>query len=163
MPQITLIVAVDAAGGIGADNKMPWHLPEDLAHFKRLTSGHPIVMGRKTFDSIGRALPNRRNIVVTRNADLQHDGVERAASLHEALALCGETPVFVIGGGQIFAEALPLAQTIELTQIDRDFGCDTFFPPFERSAWHETARSPQHSEANGFDYTFMTLRRPAAA
>ena len=162
MPQITLIVAVDAAGGIGADNKMPWHLPEDLAHFKRLTSGHPIVMGRKTFDSIGRALPNRRNIVITRNGDWQHDGVERAASLDDALALCGETPVFVIGGGQIFAQALPLAQTIELTQIDKDFGCDTFFPQFERSAWHEAARAPHHSEANGFDYTFMTLRRAAA-
>ena len=159
MSKITLVVAVDAARGIGAGNKMPWHLPEDLAHFKRLTSGHPIIMGRKTFDSIGRALPNRRNIVITRNGAWGHDGVEVAASLGDALALCGDAPVFVIGGGQIFAEALPLAHAIELTVIDQQFGCDTFFPEIEASQWTELARQPHHSDTNGFDYTFITLQR----
>ena len=165
MSQITLIVAVDAARGIGLANKMPWHLPEDLAHFKRLTNGHPIIMGRKTFDSIGRALPGRRNIVITRNAAWQHDGVERAGSLAEALALCGDVQVFVIGGGQIFAEALDqdLARTIELTEIGKDFGCDTFFPALDAAKWSESARAAHHSSANGYDYTFITLQRKATS
>lgn len=169
MSQITLIVAVDAARGIGLANQMPWHLPEDLAHFKRLTSGHPIVMGRKTFDSIGRALPGRRNIVITRNAAWQHDGVERAGSLAEALAMCDDAgsaaPVFVIGGGQIFAEALAmdLASTIELTEIGRDFGCDTFFPALVAHDWSETARARHHCDAGGYDYSFITLQRKFAS
>ena len=159
MPPITLIVAVDTAGGIGADNKMPWHLPQDLAHFKALTMGHPIIMGRKTFDSIGRPLPKRRNIVITRNDAWRHEGVEAVGSLAEALALCGEALVYVIGGGQIFTEALPLAHTIELTKIDRDFGCDTFFPPLDAHRWVESARAPHHCDVNNLDYTFITLQR----
>ena len=162
MARITLVVAMDAERGIGIGNRLPWHLPEDLAHFKRLTSGHPIVMGRKTFDSIGRALPNRRNIVITRNAGWQHDGVERAASLAEALALCGEAEVFVIGGGQIFAEALPLAGRLELTEIAKRFDCDTFFPPLDAGAWHEQAREVHHAQDLGADYAFVTLERAAS-
>ncbi|MFP5393309.1 MAG: dihydrofolate reductase [Gammaproteobacteria bacterium] len=164
MAIITLVVAMDTRRGIGIHNQLPWRLPEDLAHFKRITSGHPIVMGRKTFDSIGRALPNRRNIVVTRNAGWQHDGVETAASLEAAIALCEGAPkVFVIGGGQIFAEAMKIATTIELTEIDGDFGCDTFFPEINPSEWQESARDAQHSEGSKLDYAFVTLERYTTA
>ena len=161
MARITLVVAMDAERGIGIGNRLPWHLPEDLAHFKRITSGHPIVMGRKTFDSIGRALPNRRNIVITRNAGWRHEGVERAASLAEALALCGDVEVFVIGGGQIFAEALPLAERLELTEIARRFDCDTFFPALAAGAWREQAREVHHAPALDAGYAFVTLQRTA--
>ena len=164
--RLTLIVAHDAQRGIGVDNTLPWRLPEDLAHFKRLTSGHPIIMGRKTFDSIGRALPNRRNIVVTRNPDWSHDGVETADSLSAALALArayaGDGPVFVIGGAQIFAEALPLADALEVTVIDQSFRCDTFFPPLDPHGWTETAREAYHSDANGFDYAFLTYLKASS-
>src|SRR5471030_2812181 len=103
MTRFTIIVAIDAQRGIGVDNTLPWRLPEDMAFFKRTTTGHTIVMGRKTFDSIGRALPNRRNIVITRNPAWRHDGVEAVGSLAEATALVGATAAFIIGGGQIFA------------------------------------------------------------
>jgi dihydrofolate reductase len=159
MPQLTLIVALDAQRGIGIDNKLPWHLPEDLAHFKRLTSGHPIIMGRKTFDSIGRALPNRRNIVVTRNPDWRHDGVEAVTSLEAALALVGATPAFVIGGAQIFDAAMALARRMVVTEIAHTFDCDTFFPPLPVNAWTETARETHHSDANGYDYAFVTYEK----
>ncbi len=162
MNQLTIIVALDAQNGIGVNNTLPWHLPEDLAHFKRLTSGHPIIMGRKTFDSIGRALPNRRNIVITRNRDWRHDGVETAASLDEAVALTAGAPAFIIGGGQIFTAALPLCGQMIVTEIGASFGCDAFFPAIDRQLWKETARSAYHSQANGYDYAFVTLvRQPA--
>src|SRR5579863_9831555 len=106
MTQFTIIVAVDAQRGIGIDNTLPWRLPEDMSYFKKTTTGHPIVMGRKTFDSIGRALPNRRNIVITRNTNWQHEGVESAPSLDAAAVLIGDSEAFIIGGGQIYAEAL---------------------------------------------------------
>lgn len=159
MKHLTLIVAIDAERGIGVDNKLPWHLPEDLAHFKRLTSGHPIIMGRKTFDSIGRALPNRRNIVVTRNPDWQHDGVEAVDSLQAAIALVGEAPAFIIGGAQIFNDAMALAERMEVTEIAHTFACDTFFPPLAPGAWAQTARSAYHSDANGYDYAFVTYEK----
>jgi dihydrofolate reductase len=162
MPQLTLIVALDAQRGIGIDNKLPWHLPEDLAHFKRQTSGHPIIMGRKTFDSIGRALPNRRNIVVTRNPAWRHDSVEAVTSLEAAIALAGEAPAFIIGGAQIFATALPLAQRLIVTDIAHSFDCDTFFPVLEHGSWTETAREQHHSDANGYDYAFVTYEKAAA-
>jgi dihydrofolate reductase len=164
--RLNLIVAHDAQRGIGIDNTLPWRLPEDLAHFKRLTSGHPVIMGRKTFDSIGRPLPNRRNIVVTRNAAWLHDGVEAADSLGAALALArayaGDGPVFVIGGAQIFAEALPLADVLEITVIDQTFNCDTFFPALDAAVWTETARAAYHSDANGFDYAFLTYLKASS-
>jgi dihydrofolate reductase len=162
MTHLSLIVAMDAQRGIGIDNTLPWRLPEDLAHFKRLTSGHPIVMGRKTFDSIGRALPNRRNIVVTNNPDWRHDGVERALSVAHALALTGEAPAFVIGGAQIYAQTLALAQTVIVTEIAQSFACDAFFPPLDAAHWCESARETHHSEANGFDYAFVTYTRKAS-
>ncbi|SHG96325.1 dihydrofolate reductase [Massilia sp. CF038] len=156
---LTMIVALDAERGIGVDNKLPWHLPEDLAHFKRLTSGHPIIMGRKTFDSIGRALPNRRNIVITRNAAWGHDGVEAVDSLEAAIALVGDGPAFIIGGAQIFAASMDLAERMIITEIDHTFACDTFFPALPAGQWKETARDAHHSEANGYDYAFVTYEK----
>jgi len=156
---LTLIVATDRRGGIGIRNALPWRLPEDLAFFKRTTTGHPIIMGRKTFDSIGRPLPNRRNIVVTRNPAWQHAGVESAASLQDAAALAGAGEVFVIGGAQIYREALPLAHCVIATEIDADFECDAFFPPPDKALWQEVSRESHHSEANQCDFAFVIYQR----
>lgn len=158
-PHLTLVVAVDANNGIGLDNQLPWHLPEDLAHFKRVTLGKPIVMGRKTFDSIGRPLPKRRNIVVTRNPGWMHDGAERAASLDAALAMLGGEPASVIGGAQVFAEAMAVADAMIVTHIDHVFACDTYFPAIDPALWTETARETHRAEAQGFDYAFVTYER----
>ena len=159
MTRYTIIVAIDAERGIGIDNALPWRLPEDMAFFKKTTTGHPIVMGRKTFDSIGRALPNRRNIVITRNSGWQHDGVESAASLDAAAALIGDTEAFIIGGGQIYADALGHADRLLVTEIDKTFGCDAFFPAIEMQEWKETARELHHSRENEFDFAFVTYQR----
>ena len=156
---ITIIVATDNHSGIGIRNTLPWHLPEDLAHFKRTTSGHPIIMGRKTFDSIGRPLPNRRNIVVTRNKDWQHDNVDTVGSLEEAIALVGNLPAFIIGGAQIYKEALPLVNRIIITRIDYSFDCDAHFPAIDPAIWTETACERHHSETNGWDYAYVTLEK----
>lgn len=158
-PILTLVVAIDAQRGIGINNKLPWHLPEDLAHFKRTTSGHPIIMGRKTFDSIGRPLPNRRNIVVTRNPEWRHNGVEAVTSFDDALKLARDAEIMVIGGAQIFAEALPLADRLVVTEIGRTFDCDTFFPEINPQQWKEVAREQHRSEQQGFDYAFVTYQR----
>ncbi|HAT31023.1 MAG TPA: diacylglycerol kinase [Janthinobacterium sp.] len=162
MTQITIIVATDAAGGIGVDNSMPWHLPEDMAHFKSVTSGHPVIMGRKTFDSIGKALPKRRNIVVSRNADWRHEGVECVASLAAAVALVGEEPAFIIGGAQIYAQAMAIADVLLITEIGATFACDAFFPVLEPALWRESERQAHHSDKAGLDYAFVTLRRGGA-
>ncbi|WP_344763908.1 dihydrofolate reductase [Actimicrobium antarcticum] len=159
MTRLTLIVATDNAGGIGIRNTLPWKLPEDLAHFKRTTSGHPILMGRKTFESIGRALPNRHNIVISRNPDWHHDGVERVASLQAALDLCAPAEVFVIGGAEIYGLALPLADRLIVTAIGQRFECDAFFPAIDPAQWRETERQSHHSDANGFDFDFVTYQR----
>lgn len=161
MSHLTIIVATDQQGGIGIDNTLPWTLPEDLAHFKRLTTGHPILMGRKTFDSIGRPLPNRRNIVITRNAQWRHEGVETAASLEEAIALLDGAEGYVIGGAEIYKQALPLTQRVIITEIGQTFDCDAFFPAIEHAVWQETARVSQVSEKSGLPYAFVTLQRKA--
>ncbi len=158
-PRLTIIVAIDTQRGIGINNALPWRLPEDLAFFKRTTTGHPIIMGRKTFDSIGRALPNRRNIVITRNPDWRHEGVEVASSLAAAAALAGDADAFVIGGAQIFSEALPKVQRLIVTEIDKTFNCDTFLPAFDPQQWQETARETHHSEANACNFAFVTYER----
>jgi dihydrofolate reductase len=157
MAHLTLVVAVDASNGIGINNQLPWHLPEDLAHFKRVTLGRPIVMGRKTFESIGRALPGRRNIVVTRNAAWSHAGVETAGSLDAALALLQDERASIIGGAQIFQAALGIADEMIVTHIDHAYACDTFFPAIDPAAWVETAREAHH--ANGVDFAFVTYQR----
>ena len=141
MTQVTLIAAVARNAVIGNGQDIPWHLPEDFAFFKRTTMGHVLVMGRQTFDSIGRALPGRRTIVVTRNRFWRHPDVEVAHSFEEALALAGPADeVFVCGGGQIYAEAMPWAHRLLLTEVFQEPDGDTFFPTSPAQEWVETAR-----------------------
>lgn len=162
MTTLSLIAAVARNGAIGKDNALLWRLSEDLQFFKRTTMGRPVIMGRKTYDSIGRPLPGRRNIVITRNPQWSAPGIESAPSLQAALALLDNTvdKAFVIGGAQIYAEALPLVQEIVLTEIDRDFEADAFFPPWDKTTFTEVAREAHHAPApNDFDYAFVTYRR----
>jgi dihydrofolate reductase len=155
---IGLIYARAANGVIGKGGAMPWHLPEDLAHFKQVTMGSPVIMGRKTWESLPprfRPLPGRRNVVVSRNDQWHADGAERASSLPEAIALAaGETQVWVIGGGEIYAQALPLAHVIEVTEIEREFEGDVH-APLLGPEWIASHRERHHSSA-GFDYSFVT-------
>jgi dihydrofolate reductase len=129
---------------IGRDNALPWHAPEDLKRFRRLTTGRPIIMGRKTYASIGRPLPNRLNIVVTRDRDFHVEGVVNAYTIEEALGLARESMLgdeaMVIGGAQIFELVLPAAHVVHLTEIEIEVEGDTFFPPLDPAVWHETAR-----------------------
>jgi len=159
MTLLTIIVAADQDNGIGIDNTLPWRLPEDLAHFKRLTTGHAIIMGRKTFDSIGRPLPNRRNIVVTRNADWRHDGVEAVTSLDAARKLvAADAQAFIIGGANIYEQSLSFVDEVVLTRVGGKFQCDAFFPVLPTGDWQETARE-EHVSADGLPYAFITMRR----
>jgi dihydrofolate reductase len=159
MSFLTIIVATDKQGGIGINNSLPWHLPEDLAHFKQTTSGHAIIMGRKTFDSIGRALPNRRNIVVTRNCDWTHEGVETVSSLHAAEELIENNHAYIIGGAQIYQQALSIANELIVTEINKDFTCDAFFPKINPCEWEETSRENHYSEKNQLGYAFVTYKK----
>jgi len=160
-PAIAIIVAVARNGVIGVDNRLPWRLPEDLKRFRALTTGHAVVMGRRTWESLNRALPDRQNIVVTRNRAYRAEGAEIAHSLAEALARATRpAPVFCIGGGSLYREALPLADTMYVTEIDHSFAGDASFPPWNRGQWREIARDARRSERpEGFDYAFVTYRR----
>lgn len=141
MTRVTLIAAVGSNRVIGVDGHMPWHLPEDLRHFKATTMGHPLVMGRKTFEVIGRALPGRRTIVITRQPDWRHSDVEVAHSFVDALSLAGPADeVFVAGGGEIYTEAMPWAQRMILTEVDSKTEGDTFFPEWVAEDWREVDR-----------------------
>ncbi len=160
---INMIYARAANGVIGHNNAMPWHLPEDLAHFKQLTHGHPVVMGRKTWDSLPakfRPLPGRTNVVITRQSDWAADGARTAASLTAALELCSNAvQVWIIGGAQIYALAEPMAQRIEVTEIDKPFNGDAYAPTLGPD-WRETQRS-SHVSATGLPFSFVTYsRRP---
>ena len=159
--KINLIVAVDEKNGIGKNNQLPWHLPADLLHFKKLTTGFPIIMGRKTFDSIGRVLPNRRNIVISRQSNLEIIGAEVCGSLQGALELCKkENDIYIIGGAQIFEQALPLADCIFLTVIEHDFDADTFFPTLDKQTWEESSNSVyKPDEKNIYTYSFKQYIR----
>ena len=162
-PRIGLIWAQARGGVIGKDGAMPWHLPEDLAHFKRLTQGHPVIMGRKTWDSLParfRPLPGRANIVVTRQADWHENGAQRASSLRDALQMAEQSnpaTVWVIGGAQIYAQALPLAQRVEVTEIAQAFDGDAFAPELGPE-WVETAREA-HTSAGGLPFAFVRYER----
>lgn len=157
---LTIVVATDNNNGIGINNTLPWHLPEDLAHFKRTTSGHAIIMGRKTFESIGRPLPNRRNIVITRNATWRYDGVEAVTSVAAAMELVGDdAQAFIIGGAQIYAETLHNTDRLIVTKIDHDFACDAFFPAIDPTLWTLVAQENHHSEASKLDYAYLTYER----
>ena len=156
---VVLIAAVAEKGSIGRECRMPWHLPEDLKRFKALTLGHPVLMGRRTWESIGKPLPGRENIVLTRSADFSAPGCRVVHSLEDALDACrGATTVFVIGGGEIYAAALPLASRLLLTEIRREFPGDTFFPAFDRNAFREISRQRDRS-ADGLEYDFVEYRR----
>lgn len=158
-PTVSLIAAVARNGGIGRNNQLLVHMPEDLAHFKRTTLGAPILMGRKTWDSIGRALPGRRNIVISRNPAFAATGAEVAPSLDAALDRVSAAPkVYVIGGASIYAAALPRADELVLTEIDADLEADTWFPAWDRRAFRQTARE-SHRSPQGFDYSFVTYLR----
>ena len=144
MTRITLIAAVARNGVIGKDGGMPWHLPEELAHFKATTMGHPLVMGRRTYEAIGRPLPGRRTIVVTRDREWRAPGVETAHSFADALSLAGPADeVFVAGGAQIYAEAMPYAHRMVITEVDEEPEGDTWFPAWPERAWREDSRE-QH-------------------
>jgi dihydrofolate reductase len=159
-PRLSLIAAVAANGVIGSDNALPWRLAEDLKRFRALTMGHPVIMGRKTFESIGRPLPGRRNIVISRNAGYKAGGCEVATSLSAALDSCraGSNEIFVIGGAQIYAEALPQARRLYLTEIRRDFAGDARFPPFDRHHWQEISRERLRTP-EGLEFDFAVYDR----
>ena len=160
-PRIYLVAAVASNGIIGAKGELPWRLPEDLKHFKRLTMGHPVIMGRRTWESLKGPLPGRENIVVTRNRGYEAPGAAVASSLEGALALCaGEAVVFVIGGSTLFDESLPIAAGLVITEIHKDFEGDTWFPQYDRSRWKESQRE-QHVTADGTKFDFV-LYEPAA-
>ena len=161
---VALVVAVAENGIIGQEGQLPWgRMPADLRHFKQLTLGHPVVMGRKTFDSIGKALPGRPNVVVTRQPDWAAPGCETAASVLGALARAQELDaevVCVIGGGEIYREALPAADVVHLTEIHHAFAGDASFPPLSPVEWREEARERHEADAqHAYAYSFVTLRR----
>ena len=158
--KLHLIFARARNGVIGKDNQMPWHLPEDLAHFKRVTLGQPVIMGRKTWDSLParfRPLPGRLNIVITRQNDWQAEGASRARSIEEAMRLCGDVPdAWIMGGAEIYRLAEPLASTAVVTEIYADFEGDAFAPELG-AGWTEVQRE-SHVGANGLAFSFVTLQ-----
>ncbi|MDP2170328.1 MAG: dihydrofolate reductase [Rhodocyclaceae bacterium] len=164
--RLTLIAAVAKNGVIGDGNALPWHLPEDLRHFKALTTGHAVIMGRKTWESLPvrfRPLPDRLNIVMTRDPSYVAEGATVVHSMADALAAATGHSAFVIGGAELYAHALPLADRLELTELSREFPGDAFFPEIDPTAWRETARAEQPAAAAGFGYAFATYERPPAS
>jgi dihydrofolate reductase len=157
--RIYLIAAVSQNGIIGAHGKLPWHLPEDLKHFKNLTLGHPVIMGRRTWESLGKPLPGRENIVISRKPGLEAPGASVAASPEAAIALCAGEPVaFVIGGAEIYAAALPFADGLVLTEIQRDYKGDTRFPAWDRKAWR-VSQKETHTSAEGVRFDFLLYEK----
>jgi dihydrofolate reductase len=162
---VSIIVAADERGGIGRGGTLPWHLPEDLKRFKALTMGKPMVMGRRTWDSIGRPLPGRRSLVVSRQPGLALDGVEVFDSLEAALrGAQGAAETCVIGGAEVYRQALPYAEIVHLTRVHASVEADTFFPALEPAEWEEIAREDRPAdERHAQAYSFLTLQRTGAA
>ena len=161
-PRVYLVVALARNGVIGARGKLPWRLPEDLQHFKRITLGHPVIMGRRTWESLGRPLPGRENIVISRRPGFEAQGASVASSVQAALALCAEEPVaFVIGGAEIYAAALPLADGMVVTEIDRDYEGDTRFPAWDRKDW-KLSQKEAHTSSDGLRFDFVLYERASA-
>jgi dihydrofolate reductase len=162
MSRLALLVAMAENNAIGIENRLPWRCPEDLKHFKALTMGHTLIMGRKTFDSIGKPLPGRNTIVVTRNVNLQIEGCQMAHSLAQAMTLAAaDELVFVVGGAEIYAQTLPLADVLYITQIKQEVTGDAFFPSFSQNEWQETAReahSQQTPQVLAFDFVTYQCR-----
>jgi dihydrofolate reductase len=161
MSTLSILVAMARNRTIGLDNTLPWRIPEDLRHFKALTMGHHMIMGRKTFDSIGKPLPGRTTVVVTRNRELNIEGCLIAHSLEQALAACAnDEEIFIVGGAELYAQALPLADTLNITEIQQDVAGDAHFPEFGRNAWQEVAREVRsQQEPQPLEYHFVTYRR----
>ena len=161
MTRVSIIVAIDDRGGIGRDGQLPWRLPEDLQRFKRITMGKPIVMGRRTWESIGRPLPGRHNIVISRQPGLVAHGATVTGSLEAALLAAGDVPeVCVIGGAEIYRLALPLAQEIHLTRVHARVDADTFFPALDPAEWEEIGREDRPAdERHPFPCSFVKLVR----
>ena len=159
--RLSIVVAMDSNRLIGKDNGLPWHLPADLAFFKKLTTGNTILMGRKTFDSIGRPLPNRRNIVITRNADIEITDCEVVNSIEKALSLVqSETEVMVIGGAKLYQQILPIADRLYITQVEGEFDGDTYFPSYNEAEWSQISiDSREPDEDNHHKCHFITLDR----
>ncbi len=159
--RISLIVATGTAGVIGNEGSIPWHLPADLAHFKKTTMGSPIIMGRRTFDSIGKPLPGRRNLVLSRDPDSLPEVMEGFQTAQAALEACvDEEEVFVIGGSEIYALFLPLAQRIHRTEVEGDFEGDTFFPQLDPDQWQQVSRQEcPADDKNPYSCAFVVLER----
>ena len=161
MSHLSILVAMARNRTIGINNTLPWRCPEDLKHFKALTMGHHIIMGRKTFESIGKPLLGRTSVVVSRNPELKIAGCVIAHTLAQAIAACaGDTEIFVVGGAEIYALAMPLADTLYLTEIQRDVEGDAHFPEFDRHTWLEVAREMRsQQQPQPLNYHFVTYRR----
>jgi dihydrofolate reductase len=157
---VSIVVAISENHAIGKDNKLLWHLPNDLKHFKAITSGHTIIMGRKTYESVGRPLPNRRNIVITRQ-NIAIDGCEVAGSIDGALALCAdEAEVFIVGGAEIYKQSMQLTDRIYLTIVHQEFDGDSYFPEIDSSEWRETAHEDHEPDIkNMLPYSFIILEK----
>jgi dihydrofolate reductase len=157
---VSIVVAVAQNNAIGKDNKLLWHLPKDLKHFKEITTGGTVIMGRKTYDSVGRPLPNRRNIIITRQ-QIEIAGCEVVNSVEAALDLCrDEAEVFIVGGAEIYKQAMPLTDRIFLTIVHENFEADTYFPEIKEDIWKQTDRQDyEPDEKNPLPYSFMTLER----
>lgn len=159
MARLSVIVAIAKDGVIGVDNTLPWHLPEDLKRFRALTMGHHIIMGRKTYDSLGRLLPGRTTVIVTRNVDYQIEGALVANSLEQAIALCGnDDEVFLIGGAELYQAGLGLADKLYITEIDLAVAGDAHFPQLPVGQWKEAAREAHVSE-KGLQFNYVTYER----
>lgn len=158
--KISLIVAMARNHAIGLNGQMPWHLPADLKHFRAITMGHPIIMGRKTFAAIGKPLPGRRNLVITHNPDFKAEGAEVFNQIDAALEQCADLEqVFVIGGATLYEAMLAHADYLYLTEIDQDFEGDTFFPEFDRNDWQELERQDFCDAGTPFKYSFIKLAK----
>lgn len=158
--KITIIVAAAANNAIGKDNALLWHLPEDLKRFKALTSGHAIIMGRKTFESLPKALPNRTNIVITRNTAYTAEAAVVCSSLEAALKIAATDPQpFIIGGGEIYNQALPLSDQLELTRIHKDYQGDTFFPEIDPKQWELVNEENHAGESEVIPHSYLTYQR----
>jgi dihydrofolate reductase len=162
-PLVSIVVAMDERGAIGRDGKLPWRLPEDLKRFKALTTGKPVVMGRKTWQSIGKPLPGRHNIVVTRQRNFGAPEVTVVDSLAAAIAAAGDVPeVCVIGGAELYRLALPITDVLHLTRVHATVPADTYFPPIDPGSWHEVARIDRPADdAHAYGCSFVELRRIA--
>lgn len=159
---VTIVVAIGKNNGIGSDNQMLWHLPKDLKHFKDITSGHPIIMGRKTYESIGKALPDRTNIVISGRKNWYEEGILIVSSIKEAVKFAKkiDEEVFIIGGGNIYKQTMDMADRLEVTLVDADLDADTFFPVIDEKIWKKTSEvCHEKDEKNAYDFCFQTFEK----